>query len=35
LAHSEKVNCMRWVTETGAIVTLPKISFIECPRATA
>lgn len=28
-------NCMRWVTEQGATVTLPKISFIECPRAAA
>ena len=23
---------MRWVTEEGAFVTLPKISFIQCPR---
>jgi hypothetical protein len=27
-----KDNQMKWVTEEGAIVTLPRISFIECPR---
>lgn len=25
-------GCMHWITETGASVTLPRISFIECPR---
>lgn len=24
---------MRWVTESGATVTLPRISFIKCPRS--
>jgi GcrA cell cycle regulator len=30
-----RADCMRWVTEQGATVTLPKISFIQCPRAAA
>lgn len=30
-----KTDRMQWLTEDGAFVTLPKISFIECPRITA
>jgi len=28
-------DCMRWITTGGAVVTLPKISLIQCPRAAA
>lgn len=34
--HSEpRPDTMLWKTEAGAVVTLPKVSFIECPRVRA
>ena len=32
-ARSIPANCMRWTTESGAVVTLPRISLISCPRS--
>lgn len=32
---AKRANVMEWVTQCGAVVTLPRISLIECPRVRA
>lgn len=35
LVNGARPDVMVWQTKSGAVVTLPKISFIECPRVAA
>jgi len=35
LIHGGRSDVMIWKTENGAVVTLPRVSIIQCPRVAA